>query len=101
MSTRLLVVLSLLAACTKSPSPEADNHAPLAPSVSIGPAGATTADDLVVTIDSASNDPDGDAVTYRYAWTKNGADASLSTETVSNGVTERDDVWAVSVIPSD
>jgi len=78
------------------------NGLPSAPAISLSPDPATTTDDLSVSIDSDAVDPDGDAVTYSYAWTRNGVASSASTSaTLLASHTARDETWAVTVTPSD
>ncbi|MBM4393983.1 MAG: hypothetical protein FJ090_22885, partial [Deltaproteobacteria bacterium] len=78
------------------------NTAPAAPVVHIGPEGARTADDLVVVVDTPSEDADGDAVTYTYVWTQNGRErADLLTDTVPASETTKGEFWEVTVTPTD
>lgn len=77
-----------------------DNTAPTAPEVSIDPATPGDGDPLTVTVLVPSEDPDGNTVTYRYAWTQNGVDAG-STTSISADLTASGDTWSVSVYPSD
>jgi hypothetical protein len=78
------------------------NGLPSAPVISLGPDPATTSDDLLVTIGTASVDPDGDAVSYAYAWYADGALSSASTSsTLPSSATTRDQLWTARVTPSD
>ncbi len=78
------------------------NTAPTAPGVAITPAAPNDAADLVATITADATDADGDPLTYRFAWTQNGADrADLTTATVGADQTTDGDTWAVSVFASD
>lgn len=77
------------------------NGLPAAPSVSILPSSPGSSDDLVATVTSAAVDPEGDTVTYSYAWRRNGASTSWTTETVPSSATTRGDTWSVTVTPSD
>jgi hypothetical protein len=73
-----------------------------APTLSLSPDPATTRDDLVVSVDSDSVDPDGDAVTYGYAWTRNGVASSASASaTLPSADTAKGETWAVTVTPHD
>ncbi|MEA3401828.1 MAG: PKD domain-containing protein [Armatimonadota bacterium] len=77
-----------------------DNSPPPAPEVSISPDAPTTSDDLVVTAEST--DPDGDDVTFTYAWYKNDElQDEVTGDTVSSDLTARDETWRVVVTPSD
>lgn len=78
-----------------------ENRAPDAPGVSITPAEPGDDDDLVCAVTAESVDPDGDAVSYRYAWALDGVDAGLDDPTVSAALTSAEQVWTCSVIPTD
>jgi hypothetical protein len=76
--------------------------APTAPEVSITPNPATSGDDLIAVIDVESEDPEGDGVSYRYEWQRNGATAAAQTNAlVSASMTARGDNWTVRVYPND
>ena len=89
-------------ACGSTPT----NSAPSAPVVAVAPISPTDAQDLVCTISQASSDVDGDAVTYQFAWTKNGqpfaaAVANATSSTVSADATAAGDVFACAASASD
>ena len=76
------------------------NEAPSAPEISI--TGETSHEELVLNIDVESVDPEGSAVTYSVIWTVDDVDAGVDVELpVSADLTTRDEVWAVTVTPSD
>lgn len=79
----------------------AENVAPSAPVVSIGPGAPGTGDDLVATLTTPSVDPDGgpSAVTYTWAWTRDGNAAGPFTpdDTVPASATTAGETWAVTV----
>ena len=77
------------------------NRAPSAPTVSIVPAAPTDDDALNCVVSSESVDPDGDAVSYVYSWTVNGASAGLSSAVVTADRTRAGETWACSVTASD
>ncbi len=78
------------------------NGAPTAPTVSLSPDPAATGDDLVASIDSPSTDPNGDSVSYSYAWYRNGSLSSASTsDTLPDSATSKGDTWRVEVTPND
>ncbi|MEC7947663.1 MAG: hypothetical protein VX265_08850, partial [Myxococcota bacterium] len=77
------------------------NGLPTAPTVSIAPASPGSTDDLVATIVADSVDPDGDAVSYGYVWTRDGVVTSHTTPTVAATHTARDEHWEVTVTPTD
>ncbi len=104
LASRLSPVLglaSLIGCSTEAPAPS-ENHAPSAPEVFVTPASATTAEDLVVGFTAESEDVDLDEVSYRYAWSVDGAERpDLTTDTVPASETQRDQVWTVTVTPND
>ncbi len=77
------------------------NAPPAPPVVLIVPATPTAADSLTVQIATPSVDPEGDAVTYTYAWTKDGAATNQTAATVPEGVVKKNEVWVVTVTPAD
>ena len=77
------------------------NEAPSAPGVSISPAAPTDDDVLTCVIDTESVDPDGDAVTYSYAWSVNGVDAGVSAASVNSTRTTAGETWTCSVTAND
>ncbi len=81
------------------------NAGPTTPGVSIIPSAPTTADDLVVSIDTPSTDPDGGpaALTYDYGWTRDGAPQAAWTglDTVPASATTSGQLWAVTVTATD
>lgn len=89
----------LLPACSdyevagKSESVETETEtAPPVPIVSISPASPRTDDVLTAVI--AEPDPE---LSYTYAWSVDGADAGIATETVPPAATTRDETWTVTV----
>lgn len=92
---RSVIGLLAIAAC---------NQAPTAPTVSISPAEPRTLDDLVVTVEGAS-DPNGDTVELSYGWSVvDGPEASQSVpdgDTLRSAVTEKGQTWQVTVTASD
>lgn len=78
------------------------NGGPSAPGVSLVPASPYTDDDLTVSIDTAAVDPDGDPVSYSYAWSIDGVASTASTSaTLPASATTRGEVWTVEVTASD
>jgi hypothetical protein len=78
------------------------SHAPGAPLVHVGPSAPHTLDDLVAVIDVESADPDGDAVSYTYAWKQDGTlRADLLLSTVPASETSKGQTWEVTVTPND
>jgi hypothetical protein len=76
------------------------NGLPSAPTVSISPASPLTADALTVSVDAPAVAPEGDPLTYSYAWTRDGT-AAGSTATVAAASTSRGKTWSVSVWAND
>ena len=78
------------------------NGGPSAPGVSLVPASPYTDDDLTVSIDTAAVDPDGDPVSYSYAWSVDGVASAASTSAIlPASATTRGEVWTVAVTASD
>jgi hypothetical protein len=98
-----LVVVALLAACRQDSTFIAEpNRGPSAPLVAIEPDAPTTDDPLRAVLRAPALDPDGDAVSYRYVWYRDGALAPEHTaEVVPASATSKGERWAVTAIPSD
>ena len=77
------------------------NGLPSAPTVSISPDPASPSVDLVASVDTPSEDPEGGAVSYTYAWTRDGAATTYDTDTVPESATEDGERWMVTVTPND
>ena len=85
-----------------SPSVTIQNAAPSKPVVEISPDSPKTTDDLICNISIPSADPDGDSVTYRYEWYKDGVfQPELNANNVSAALTIKGQVWKCIVIPND
>lgn len=69
--------------------------------IALSPSAPTTDDALTVSITSASVDPEGGAVSYAYAWTRDGGASGHAGATVPASATTKDEVWSVSVVASD
>ncbi|MGC9317329.1 MAG: PKD domain-containing protein [Armatimonadota bacterium] len=77
------------------------NSPPTAPTVALSPSSPTASDDLVASADG-STDPDGDAVSYDYAWYRDGTlQEDLAGKSVSASLTGQAETWRVVVTPSD
>jgi PKD repeat protein len=78
------------------------NDPPTAPTVDVTPNLPLTTDDLVCTITTPSIDPEGDPITYIYAWYKNDVlQPAYTINTVSASATTVGDVWKCVVTPYD
>lgn len=77
------------------------NGVPTAPTVVITPDPATSADNLLASVTSPSTDPEGDAITYRYAWYQDGILTAYTTNTINTSVHARGENWEVRVYPND
>ncbi len=78
------------------------NELPSTPVISLSPDPATTTDDLVVSIDTASSDDEGHTISYAYQWYRDGSPSSASTsDTLSASSTTKGETWTVGVTPSD
>lgn len=79
----------------------ADNSAPGAPEVHLTPESPASSDDLEA-IWSEATDPDGDALTHHFRWSRDGAVVSaLDQHLVSADHTTRGEAWTVEVWASD
>jgi hypothetical protein len=98
-----LFALAALSACTKGGADdtgEVVNEAPSAPVVAIDAGDARTMNDLVASITTESEDPEGDEVTYTWSWTVDGAVAGTEA-TVVAADTAKGQTWQISVVASD
>ena len=78
------------------------NGLPSAPTVTLTPEDPDTTDALVASLDTESVDPEGDPVTYAYAWSLFGAASTASDDArLPAEATIRGDVWTVTVTPGD
>ena len=77
------------------------NDLPAAPSIAITPNPPDSDESLVVGVTFPAIDAEGHVMSYRYAWTKDGAGTSYSTTTVPASATIRGEKWAVTVTPND
>lgn len=97
----VILTIIVLAIFTHQGDVATAGQPPTQPSVTIAPALPKTADNLVATA-SGSTDADGDPITYKYAWYKNGVvQASLTTNTVASSNTAKGQVWKCVVTPND
>lgn len=80
---------------------EVVNTPPAAPVIALEPAAPTARTGLQVVVKKPSTDRDGDAVTYRYAWTRDGVPAPFEGATIAAGVPRHREVWQVEVTPFD
>ena len=83
------------------------NSAPSAVGVAIDPSLPLIGQDLVCTVDTPSTDADGDAITYSFSWTVDGAAYTGATsttwpkDTVPGTDTTENEVWECTATPSD
>jgi hypothetical protein len=85
----------------QSPTITITNSAPTQPTVSITPTSPQPGAALTCT-PSGSTDADGDAITYTYAWTKNGTtQAAYTTNAIPASVTLHNETWACIATPKD
>lgn len=82
---------------------EIGNSAPSAPRVEIQPASPSQADTLRCIVTEPGRDPDGDPVSYRFRWTKDGVVQPFAPETdnVPARLLKQKDIWQCSVVTSD
>ena len=82
------------------------NTVPTAPVVNLTPDFPLSNEDLTANILTAAYDLDGDAMTYKYYWQKNGAPYNnpsypTNNNTLSKTATTRGDTWTVTVVAND
>jgi hypothetical protein len=79
------------------------NSPPTAPKVVVEPETARRGDDLFCRIETAAVDPDEDAVSYAYAWTKNDRPAQAGSDParVDGSRVAKGDRWRCTATPSD
>ena len=97
--------------CTVTPSDGTDSGAAASASLTLGNSAPTIgsvslsgdaveAGTLTCAVDSAS-DPDGDSISYIYAWSVSGSDPGVSTETLTGTDFDKGDTVSCTVTPSD
>jgi len=77
------------------------NGLPSAPTVALTPDPASTEDDLTAAISVGSSDPEGDAVSYTWSWTRDGSTTSHTSTTVPAADTARGETWVATATPND
>lgn len=77
------------------------NAPPTAADIVLSPPMPDAGEDFTVVLVNPSIDPDGDAVTYTYMWTLDGAPIEVAGDIVSGATTVMDQVWEVTVTPTD
>ncbi|GEM_PF-2581146 len=82
-------------------APAPGNSSPTMPGISISPAAPGVDEDVECTIDVESVDPDGDEVTYTYAWFLDDEDAGVDTATLPAARTGAEEWWTCAVTASD
>lgn len=80
---------------------EVANTPPAAPVAALEPAEPTAPLGVSVAIRGPSADRDGDAVIYRYAWTRDGVPVEHEGPTIPSGTLRHGERWRVEVIPFD
>ena len=86
---------------TEDPDTGEVNLPPSAPVLAIEPAEPTEIDDLNCVISTPSVDPEGEELTYYYAWRVDGQDPEIDTSTVSADNTWVGHVWTCYAWASD
>jgi hypothetical protein len=79
------------------------NALPTQPVVDVTPDVPKTADDLVCAVTGNSTDPDGDPITYKYRWQKDGVPQAAYNDatTVPASATAKGELWKCVVTPND
>lgn len=79
----------------------AANSPPTAPVVAIDPSAPDRKATLTCVVTGDSTDPDGDAVTLAFAWTRDGVDAGIAAASVPADQLEVGQQWTCAATPSD
>ena len=74
-----------------------ENRPPTDPVVALSPAEPTTLESLRAVITIEAEDPDGDTLSYRYVWTRDGLPTAFSQADVPAEATRRGERWRVVV----
>ncbi len=77
------------------------NTPPTAPVAALEPSDPASARGVAVAIRKPSADRDGDQVTYRYAWMRDGVEDSHKGAAIPGGVLRHGEIWRVEVTPFD
>ncbi len=77
-----------------------NNTPPSTPGVATAPSCADSDEDVTCVLSTASTDPDGDPVSYDYAWSADSG-ASATGITLSSSQTTGGEAWTCTVTPSD
>ncbi|MBI5529174.1 MAG: VCBS repeat-containing protein [Deltaproteobacteria bacterium] len=79
------------------------NSPPAAPKVSVSPANPAAGQALKCEITAAAADPDGDKVSYKFFWYKDGIQQKFATTTVEipGRQVKEGDMWACEIVPND
>ncbi len=78
------------------------NGRPTAPVVEVRPNPAISGEELKVNWNTHSIDPEGDTITYGFAWQRDGEPYPSATgDTLGEGNTKRGETWTVTVTPYD
>jgi formylglycine-generating enzyme required for sulfatase activity len=87
--------------CASSPDCAVEPAPPEGLAVAVTPELPADGDELRCAITTEAVDPNGDAVTYTWAWTADGVDAERDGETVPAVYTSVGQSWTCTVTPSD
>ena len=77
------------------------NTPPGPPLVALEPAAPTAGTGVRAMVKKPSADHDGDSVSYRYAWSRDGLPAPFTTATIYPGTLRHGETWRVEVTPFD
>ena len=78
-----------------------ENTPPAAPEVALAPERPSAATGLAVVLQKPAADADGDAVQYRYLWTRDGLPVDVKGDRVPPNTVRHGETWRVVVIPFD
>lgn len=77
------------------------NGPPSAPVVSITPSAPRTEQSATAFVSTASTDPEGDDITYAWAWWRDGVQTALTTGSLPSSETAKGQLWTARATPSD
>jgi hypothetical protein len=77
------------------------NTPPSAPQIAVEPAEPTAKSGLSVRVTRPAPDRDGDTISYRYRWIRDGVPAGIDGASVAAGVPRHREAWRVEVTPFD
>jgi len=81
-------------------SDDCAGQGPSAPGIAVEPSEPTSADDLSCAVVAEADWVGTGAISYTFAWLRDGIEAGISDDTVSSAATTRDELWTCRVTPA-